>query len=440
MEKLIVKNFKAIEYAEIEVNDLTFFIGQQASGKSTLAKLVYFFKTLGKYLTDEMLSSNFGREDLFLDTTNFCYAQFYSFFSESSVLEQKDFFIRYEYKEDIFFEIKATSSGCWMEGIPISELLKRSIKEYNELVSEHIFASEQEINLLTNQITKEIKTFIPYSSNNVYFPAGRSFFALVNKQSIELGKEFKDNYRDYLKNYKIYIGFDTHNENDLINYTFINFCTYLKKIVLSISQNENLISSKQNDIINGKYIQFGDEEFIEISENIKIHLSNSSSGQQESIRLIQDINYLSISKKEAFRVYEEPEAHLFPASQKALMEMIVILLNSNTNVQLLISTHTPYLLAVLNVLMKAKELEKQLGENDLTLDALVPKEERLDVSRVRVYSAKQTENGRFIFENVVNPNTQSINAEIIDEVSEKIEITYDQLLDLQSNLSNSVSE
>ncbi|WP_375563361.1 AAA family ATPase [Bernardetia sp. OM2101] len=284
-------------------------------------------------------------------------------------------------------------------------------------------------------MTKETKVLIPYLSDNVYFPAGRSFFALANKQVIELGKEFKNNYRDYLKNYKIYLGFDTHNENDLINYTFINFCTYLKKIAPSLLQNDNTVSLKQNLITNGKYVRLGDEEFIEVSNTNKIHLSNSSSGQQESLRLIQDINYHFVFKDLAFRVYEEPEAHLFPASQKALMEMIVILLNSNPNVQLLISTHTPYLLAVLNVLMKAKELEKQLGENNLTLNSLVPKEERLDVSRVRVYSAKQTENGRFIFEDVVNPNTQSINAEIIDEVSEKIEITYDQLLDLQSNLS-----
>jgi hypothetical protein len=90
--------------------------------------------------------------------------------------------------------------------------------------------------------------------------------------------------------------------------------------------------------------------------------------------------------------------------------------------------------------MEAKELEKQLGENDLTLNALVPKEERLDVSRLCVYSAKQTESGKFIFENVVNQETQSIDAKIIDQVSEEIGTTYNQLLDLRSNLSNSVSE
>ncbi len=196
---------------------------------------------------------------------------------------------------------------------------------------------------------------------------------------------------------------------------------------------------KQEEILRGNYFQNDSSEGINIEKN-KILLQNTSSGQQEVIRLLQDINNLIISDKiAAFRIYEEPEAHLFPASQKALMEMIVILLNSNPNVQLLISTHTPYLLAVLNILMKAKELEKQLSEDDLTLNSLVPKEERLDVSRVCVYSAKQTENGKFIFDNVVNQDTQSIDAEIIDKVSEEIGITYEQLLDLQSNLSNSVS-
>jgi predicted ATP-dependent endonuclease of OLD family len=48
MQKIIVKNFGPIVDAEIEIKGLTILIGEQASGKSTLAKLIYFFKTLKK--------------------------------------------------------------------------------------------------------------------------------------------------------------------------------------------------------------------------------------------------------------------------------------------------------------------------------------------------------------------------------------------------------
>ncbi|MFM7887496.1 MAG: AAA family ATPase [Pseudanabaena sp.] len=46
MQKIIIKNFSAIAYAEIEIKKVLILIGEQASGKSTIAKLIYFFKSL----------------------------------------------------------------------------------------------------------------------------------------------------------------------------------------------------------------------------------------------------------------------------------------------------------------------------------------------------------------------------------------------------------
>ena len=52
MQKLIVDNFKQITHAEIEVKDFLLLIGPQASGKSTIAKLIFFFKFLQQYYID----------------------------------------------------------------------------------------------------------------------------------------------------------------------------------------------------------------------------------------------------------------------------------------------------------------------------------------------------------------------------------------------------
>ena len=52
MQKLIVHNFKQITHAEIEVKDFLLLIGPQASGKSTIAKLLYFFKLLQQFFLD----------------------------------------------------------------------------------------------------------------------------------------------------------------------------------------------------------------------------------------------------------------------------------------------------------------------------------------------------------------------------------------------------
>ena len=44
MEKLTVKNFLNIKDVEFNLSNINIIIGQQASGKSVIAKLVYFFK------------------------------------------------------------------------------------------------------------------------------------------------------------------------------------------------------------------------------------------------------------------------------------------------------------------------------------------------------------------------------------------------------------
>ena len=46
MQKIVIRNFRQISQAELEVKDFLFLIGEQASGKSTIAKLIYFFKSL----------------------------------------------------------------------------------------------------------------------------------------------------------------------------------------------------------------------------------------------------------------------------------------------------------------------------------------------------------------------------------------------------------
>ena len=51
-QHISIRNFGPIRQAEIDVNDLTILIGEQASGKSTIAKLVYFFKSLRNDLVE----------------------------------------------------------------------------------------------------------------------------------------------------------------------------------------------------------------------------------------------------------------------------------------------------------------------------------------------------------------------------------------------------
>ncbi|MDR2116025.1 MAG: ATP-binding protein, partial [Planctomycetaceae bacterium] len=43
MQRIEIENFGAIKHVAFDIRDYTVFIGPQASGKSTIARLVYFF-------------------------------------------------------------------------------------------------------------------------------------------------------------------------------------------------------------------------------------------------------------------------------------------------------------------------------------------------------------------------------------------------------------
>ena len=58
MQKIIVRNFGPIKEAEVELGKFNLFIGEPASGKSTLAKLVYFFKSLKEDVKEFILYSH----------------------------------------------------------------------------------------------------------------------------------------------------------------------------------------------------------------------------------------------------------------------------------------------------------------------------------------------------------------------------------------------
>ena len=93
MQKIIINNFAAIKNAEIEIKNLLILIGEQASGKSTIAKLIYFFKSLRDDLFNQIYTDT--KKDSFANS-DFIFPirqKFYDFFG--STVHFPDFEIRY---------------------------------------------------------------------------------------------------------------------------------------------------------------------------------------------------------------------------------------------------------------------------------------------------------------------------------------------------------
>lgn len=103
MQKILIKNFGAIKDAEIEIKNFIVLIGEQASGKSTIAKLIYFFKSIGDGLFNQFYKSENDYLDMVSDLIFPIREKFYDFFG--STFHLPDFEITYFYDFDRYLKL-----------------------------------------------------------------------------------------------------------------------------------------------------------------------------------------------------------------------------------------------------------------------------------------------------------------------------------------------
>lgn len=176
------------------------------------------------------------------------------------------------------------------------------------------------------------------------------------------------------------------------------------------------IQGKVEKILKGKYEMNDFGEVINLPDRQGyVYLNNASSGQQEVIRILQDIFLILLNGENTFRVVEEPEAHLFPTAQKHLIEMMTMLLNK-TQSQVFLTTHSPYILSVINNLLFASMVQEQGDSLEQNQGFF------LRPAQTGVYRLKD---GRI--ESIIDPETHLIDQNSLDEVSDELADEFDKI-------------
>jgi hypothetical protein len=246
----------------------------------------------------------------------------------------------------------------------------------------------------------------PPSPMNIFIPAGRSFFSLLQKNFFKL-LQISNNIDRYIMEFG----------------AFYEDIKPLERVIPLEAQ--TLVAS----ILKGKYIP--DEDMVRLSDGSKVTLELLSSGQQEALPLVLVLAY-TISPRHKTNnhtnIYiEEPEAHLFPDAQEQISRLISFLrYNVGQEVTFVITTHSPYILAAFNNLIKAGNLVKQ---NPGLKDAVckeIPESMHIDIERFSAYSL---EGGRAV--SIIDEETHLINADAIDSVSESIMEIFNALQDIE---------
>ncbi len=189
-----------------------------------------------------------------------------------------------------------------------------------------------------------------------------------------------------------------------------------------------------NKIIVGNYVYEKGEDWIYNSHNKRrINLSNSSSGQQEALPMVLVLAVLPFMTQTRFFIIEEPEAHLFPQSQKYIVNLISLIFNlTDKKHKFLITTHSPYILTAFNNLIQAgntlQALRKKSENKSLIqkLIKIIPENRMLDISDIGVYTIQDGK-----IKSIINQENQLIDTNIIDDISNEFSREFDELLELE---------
>ena len=75
--------------------------------------------------------------------------------------------------------------------------------------------------------------------------------------------------------------------------------------------------------------------------------------------ILKSLNYIN-STGGGYTIYiEEPEAHLFPTAQKRIVQLLARTFNNtNSNFQIIVTTHSPYILSSFNNLIYENKTRK----------------------------------------------------------------------------------
>jgi hypothetical protein len=184
------------------------------------------------------------------------------------------------------------------------------------------------------------------------------------------------------------------------------------------------------ELFGGKIRVERDKEYLETPDGRRIPFSALSSGQQELLPLLVILGWVrpGRTQKDSDRrlIYiEEPEAHLFPSAQSILIAGLAGLVGSSRDkIDMILTTHSPYVLAKINNLIKAGTLGKRETIAN-RVNSVVPKRAWLQPGSVSGYAIVDRKLCSIVDDDGL------LNADYLDDVSGDIAREFSTLLEIE---------
>lgn len=444
--KLIVKNFGPIENANLDLKSVNVFIGAQASGKSTLAKLYTICNSPRLY-------HNFknGRKSLYYITKNKEDLELFkepSFDKFKEALEDYSIISCLNSKTEIFFESPThkveikKSKITFVDKIDLStmneafenkdfKLCKKEFKKLS-LISDN-FLFSYKFSVMWDRLSHSER--LGDNISKIFDEFSEKFdydIELSEKEILGIIQRANDTKRDFLFKSPLYIPA----ERVIINLlkqaalSFQNLEIPIPKHLLNFASIYSTASFEIKEFDIGflkkgtLYKNVDGDDRIYFSARKKIKLTESASGFQSIIPIILPIEFMKRKDRNYVNysfVIEEPETNLFPRAQYDLLKLLESgrsddLGKIDKGIMHFYTTHSPFFLSSLNNLLFAYIKGNENNKKNMSrIDSIISKKSWINPNDFAGY---QIINGKV--KSIFNKETGLIESNLIDQVSEDI--------------------
>lgn len=396
-EQLIVKSFGPVKDLNITFKKVTVFIGDQGTGKSCIAKLFSLFKWLEKELMLQRQKMSYYMQYNRFQTKLCTYHRIDSFFNEATYIHfiGENYTFRYENS------------------------------------SFHI------------QENKERNSIVP---KIMYVPAERSILSVAENKS-KFMKElpdscdaFYDEFSEAKKTFKA--GFDLpfgnlHYEYNLSSDTSrISGNNYTDKPVKLTNASSGiqaalplcLVSEYLSEKVASKEeTKQSKEERDKLEKKVTEIMNNDSYTESVKDMMLKQLS--ALNRYGCFiNIAEEPELNLFPKSQMGVLSSLIATNAKTDENMLVITTHSPYSLAILNLLLLASKVYAIATDEEtkMAINEIVDSKFHLSTDDLAAYNLSE-EDGNDYCRSIINGATGLISKNDLDSLSGEITRKFNAL-------------
>lgn len=415
MSRIKIKNFGPIKNGceanegWIDIKKVTCFIGNQGSGKSTVAKLISTFTWIEKAL----VRGDYNKK----------------WFERKNKLKNQ--YLNYHRLENYFKVNGAEKTVIEYEGDAFSIVF-----ENGSLVISEVQNKEYPLPQI------------------MYVPAERNFITYVKtpkelKLSSESLKEFLtefDNAKNEMKGFESLpinnVGVEYDRLNDTLN---LKGEGYKVKLTEASSGFQSLVplylvssylanSVKKQSETNKETMS--SEELQRFKKGVE-DIWNNNSLTDEQKRVALSVLSSKFNKTAFINIVEEPEQNLFPTSQWQMLQSLLKCNSMNKGNKLIVTTHSPYIINYLSIAIQGeyleREIKKSVNKNVLLpkLYSLIPKESLISASNVVVYQLDEKDGSVKKLETIdgIPSDKNYLNETLVES-----NLLFDSLLEIEQEL------